>query len=345
MAQLSDDCFTFNGPLLPVADVERLFAERVAPVEGRETVPLREALGRVLAENVVAPVDLPPFDNSAVDGFAVRGDDLDRERREASHYRRSGGRRPCRAARRSSPAKRSAFLLARRCRPAPTPCSCRRIAVSTAMPSLCRPGLKRGANRRLAGEDIRRRRDRVAGRPAAQGAARGACRRARPDQARGAPAIAGRLVLDRRRDRRAGCGAAARRALRFQPLSARRAAGALRRRSHRPWHSGATIRQSCARAIAAAAADHDLVLTSGGVSTGEADHVRAAIESIGRLVFWRVAIKPGRPVAMGVIRGRQGRRRRRFCRPAGKSGRGLRHLRARGAAAAAAACPARCPNR
>jgi molybdopterin molybdotransferase len=58
-----------------------------------------------------------------------------------------------------------------------------------------------------------------------------------------------------------------------------------------------------ARAIAAAAADHDLVLTSGGVSTGEADHVRRAVETVGRLVFWRVAIKPGRPVAMGVIPG------------------------------------------
>src|SRR6202020_330167 len=55
------------------------------------------------------------------------------------------------------------------------------------------------------------------------------------------------------------------------------------------------------RAIAAAALDHDLVLTSGGVSTGEADYVRSAIESIGRIVFWRVAIKPGRPVAMGVV--------------------------------------------
>ena len=61
--------------------------------------------------------------------------------------------------------------------------------------------------------------------------------------------------------------------------------------------------KALARAIAAAAADHDLVLTSGGVSTGEADHVRSAVESIGRLVFWRVAIKPGRPVAMGVIPG------------------------------------------
>jgi molybdopterin molybdotransferase len=59
--------------------------------------------------------------------------------------------------------------------------------------------------------------------------------------------------------------------------------------------------QQLARAIAKAAQDHDLVLTSGGVSTGEADYVRSAIESIGRIVFWRVAIKPGRPVAMGVV--------------------------------------------
>jgi molybdopterin molybdotransferase len=59
--------------------------------------------------------------------------------------------------------------------------------------------------------------------------------------------------------------------------------------------------QRLARAIAAAAAEHDLVVTSGGVSTGEADHVRHAVEAVGRLVFWRVAIKPGRPVAMGVI--------------------------------------------
>jgi len=58
-----------------------------------------------------------------------------------------------------------------------------------------------------------------------------------------------------------------------------------------------------ASSLATAAAAHDLVLTSGGVSTGEADKVRDAVERIGRLVFWRVAIKPGRPVAMGVIRG------------------------------------------
>ncbi|MBK3423042.1 molybdopterin molybdotransferase MoeA, partial [Methylobacterium ajmalii] len=53
--------------------------------------------------------------------------------------------------------------------------------------------------------------------------------------------------------------------------------------------------------LTAAATGHDLIVTSGGVSTGEEDHVKAAVEAVGRLVFWRLAIKPGRPVAMGLI--------------------------------------------
>jgi molybdopterin molybdotransferase len=56
-------------------------------------------------------------------------------------------------------------------------------------------------------------------------------------------------------------------------------------------------------ALRTAAARADLVITSGGVSTGEEDHVRAAIEAVGTLQFWRVAIKPGRPVALGVLDG------------------------------------------
>jgi molybdopterin molybdotransferase len=58
-----------------------------------------------------------------------------------------------------------------------------------------------------------------------------------------------------------------------------------------------------AAGLKAAAGAHDLILTSGGVSTGEEDHVKASVESIGTLVLWRMAIKPGRPVAMGIIDG------------------------------------------
>ena len=58
-------------------------------------------------------------------------------------------------------------------------------------------------------------------------------------------------------------------------------------------------RAALARALQDVASTHDLILTTGGVSTGEEDHVKASVESVGRLVLWRMAIKPGRPVAMG----------------------------------------------
>src|SRR5262249_39210444 len=62
-------------------------------------------------------------------------------------------------------------------------------------------------------------------------------------------------------------------------------------------------RASLADGLKQVAGKHDLILTTGGVSTGEEDHVKAAVESIGSLVLWRMAIKPGRPVAMGIIGG------------------------------------------
>jgi molybdopterin molybdotransferase len=62
-------------------------------------------------------------------------------------------------------------------------------------------------------------------------------------------------------------------------------------------------RASLAQGLKKVAGTHDLILTTGGVSTGEEDHVKASVESVGTLVLWRMAIKPGRPVAMGIIAG------------------------------------------
>jgi molybdopterin molybdotransferase len=61
--------------------------------------------------------------------------------------------------------------------------------------------------------------------------------------------------------------------------------------------------KALASALKQVASRHDLLLTTGGVSTGEEDHVKAAVENAGSLVLWRMAIKPGRPVAMGIIGG------------------------------------------
>ena len=56
MAQLTDDCFAFSGPLLPIDEVERILRERVMPVAETETVPLAAAHGRVVASDIAAPI-------------------------------------------------------------------------------------------------------------------------------------------------------------------------------------------------------------------------------------------------------------------------------------------------
>jgi len=76
MAQLSDDCFAFGGPMMSVDEAVGIIAARVKPVADIETVALNEADGRVLAGDVSAPLPLPPFTNSAVDGYAVASRDL-----------------------------------------------------------------------------------------------------------------------------------------------------------------------------------------------------------------------------------------------------------------------------
>jgi molybdopterin molybdotransferase len=299
MAQLSDDCFAFDGPLLPVAEAERLIAERVASVEGRDTVPLREAPGRVLAEDVVAPINVPPFDNSAVDGFAVCGADLNRkgEMRLAIVDRIAAGGAAQRAV---TPGEAVRIFTG-----APMPDG----ADAVFMQEDCRidgdcvvvpPGLTSGANRRLAGEDIR------AGTIALRAGRRLKVQDVALAAALGLTALAVirrvRVALFSTGDEIAEPGAALPRAALYD--------------SNRFLLSGMLTRfgadvtdlgilnddpAELSSALAAAGTDHDLVLTSGGVSTGEADLVRAAVERIGRIVFWRVGIKPGRPVAMGVI--------------------------------------------
>jgi len=301
MAQLSDDCFAFNGPLLPVADAERLIAERVAPVHGRETATLRAAAGRVLAENVIAPVDVPPFDNSAVDGYAVCALDLDRdaEKRLTIVDRAAAGH----AATQALKAGEAIRIFTG----APMPAG----ADTVFMQEDCRleggcvivpPGLKLGANRRLAGEDMR------AGAVALPAGRRLAVQHVALAAALGLTALAVRrrvrVALFSTGDEIVEPGATLPRAALYDS-NRYLLAGLLARFGAAVTDLGILTDdpKELARALAAAAADHDLVLTSGGVSSGEEDHVRSAIERIGRIVFWRVAIKPGRPVAMGVIPG------------------------------------------
>ena len=299
MAQLSDDCFAFSGPLLPVAEVERIIRERVAPVEEIETVSLDAAGGRVIAREVVAPIDLPPFDNAAVDGYAVRHADLApcAETRLAVVDRITAGRAAARAL-----AKGEAMRIFTG---APMPPGADTVFMQEDVRAdgntvIVPPGLEPGANRRLAGEDVR-----------AGSTLLPAGRRLAAQHVALAAAV-GLTELDVRRRVRVAVFSTGDEIV--EPGSPRPApalfdanryllVGLIERLGASPTDLGILPDDPdrLARAIAAAAQRHDLVITSGGVSTGEADHVRRAVEAVGTLVFWRVAIKPGRPVAMGVI--------------------------------------------
>lgn len=301
MAQLSDDCFAFGGPLLPVEAAQDLIATRIPPLGGEEAVPLHAAIGRVLARDLVAPLPLPPFFNSAVDGYAFRHADL---AADAATPLRLSGRV---AAGQAGGAALGPGEAARIFTGAPMPPGADTVLMQEDArldgdTVLVPPGLKCGANARLAGEDV------------VQGAvALPAGRRLRAPEIGLAAALglASLPVSPRVRvgvfstgDELASPGTALGPAQtydsnRFTLLALLAGlpvvASDLGILPDRP--------EATAAALRAAAGAHDLLLTSGGVSTGEEDHVRAAIESGGSLVFWRLAVKPGRPAAMGVVEG------------------------------------------
>ena len=299
MAQLSDDCFAHGGPLMRVAAALELLAERTQAVTAPETRPLAACLDRVLAEPLVAPFDVPPHDNSAVDGYAVFFDDLNAE----SETRLPIGARVAAGHALDRPGKRGEAI---------------RIFTGAAMPEGpdtvmmqedCReedgsvviaPGIKQGSNRRKRGEDFK-----TGDLLVPQG------RRLRP-QDLGQAAACGltelsvygplRVALFSTGDELRQPG---------EPLEA----GAIYD-SNRAVLSGLLTGLGCAvtdlgilrdkaagieAALAEAAAAHDLVITSGGVSVGEEDHVKQAVETLGNLHVWRLAIKPGRPIALGQI--------------------------------------------
>lgn len=301
MAQLSDDCFAFGGPMMSVDEAIAIITTRVTAVQELETVSLDGADGRVLACDLAAPLPLPPFTNSAVDGYAVRAADLSRDGEQAMPI---AGRVQAGAVGEAAKPGHAVRIFTGAPMPQDTDTVFMQedVRIDEAGRVVLPPGLKSGANVRPAGEDIppghlalkagQHLRPQDVALAAAFGLTRlDVVRRIRVAvfstgnelAAPGAPRAAAQLFDSNRfmlmaMLRRLGCEVGDLGILRDE-------------------------RASLASALQKAAAAHDLILTSGGVSTGEEDHVKAAVESAGQLVLWRMAIKPGRPVAMGIIGG------------------------------------------
>jgi molybdopterin molybdotransferase len=303
MARLSHDCFAHHDSLMTVAKALEQIETRLAPVVAAENVPLRAAAGRVLAQDVVATMNLPPHANSAVDGYALAHSDLlpDRETVLSIGGRAAAGHllgRPIRFGEAiriftgaPMPEGTDTVIMQEDC-----------VAVdgSDGGQVRIRPGARKGANCRQAGEDVR---------------------------AGAVPMRAGQRLLPADLGLAAALGCD--RLPVFRPLRvALLSTGDEVREPGRPLPRGAIydanrvmltalleclgcvvndlgIQPDCVSLLAdifrRAATDHDLIVTSGGMSTGEEDHVRNAIEQLGNLHFWRLAIKPGKPVALGQI--------------------------------------------
>jgi molybdopterin molybdotransferase len=306
MAQLSQDCFASGAHILTVDEAVREIAAQLRPVDGVETVALADADARVLAEDLVATIQLPPFTNSAVDGYAVRGEDVPRD---AARLFRITGRLQAGAAATAPPVAAGEAIRIFTGAPMPEGADTVFMQEDVSLDeadkgrALLPAGLKRGANVRPAGEDIELGRVIL---PAG--------RWLRPQDVAAVAAMGLTRIRVRRRPRVAVFSngdeivepGAVRRdtqtfdSNRFMLLAMLRRIGCE--------VSDLGIRGDDSADIAdllkAAALEHDLILSSGGVSTGEGDYVKTAIESVGTLVFWRIAMKPGRPVAMGVIDGK-----------------------------------------
>jgi molybdopterin molybdotransferase len=302
MAQLSDDCFAFGGPMMSVDEAVGIIAARVTAVGDVETVALTEADGRILARGIAALLPLPPFTNSAVDGYAVRSRDLPQQG-EAAFPVAGRVQAGASAGEAIQPGHAVRIFTG-----APMPDGADTVFMQedvrvdqdgrVVLPA----GLKPGANVRPAGEDI----------PAGR-AALAAGRRLRPQDVSLAAAF-GLTHVDVIRRIRVAVFSTGNELV--SPGDKRAAAqlfdsnrfmllAMLRRLGCEVSDLGILRdeRDALADGLRNVAAHHDLILTTGGVSTGEEDHVKASVESAGTLVLWRMAIKPGRPVAMGIIGG------------------------------------------
>jgi molybdopterin molybdotransferase len=299
MAQLSDDCFAFGGQLMPLDQALATIAERAVPLPARRSVALRAARGAILAADIAAPRDVPPHDNSAVDGYAVFHDDLSSEGETVLPVagRAAAGHPFPRVLRRGE--------ALRIFTGAPMPEGpdtvfmqedCFAEGGGVRLPA----GLKKGANRRRAGEDVR-----------AGDIVLRAGLRLRPQEV-GLAASLGLVELpvyaplkvavlstgDEVREPGAALPPGGiYDANRYALMSLVEALGCEATDLGIVEDRLPPLRD----ALEKAAAGHDLIVTSGGMSTGEEDHMKAAVEALGRLYFWRLAIKPGRPVALGQV--------------------------------------------
>ena len=284
---------------LSVDDAQKAILDSIAPIKGWCSVSVRTALGRVLADDVIAPFNVPAHDNSAMDGYAMRAADLlaDSEARLAVVGTALAGV-PFSGLIGKGQAVR---VMTGAVLPRGADCVVVQEITRTENSEVIIPaGQRSGQNIRRAGEDL------------AQGAV------ALPSGKRLGPAELGLIaslgiaeVKVRRRLRVAFFSTGDEIASIGSPLAPGQIYdsnryilfGVLSHLDCELLDMGVIPDQPAAleKALVDAAASADVILTSGGVSVGEADFIKALLQKLGDVAFWKINIKPGRPMAFGKI--------------------------------------------
>ncbi len=291
----------YDPDALAVRDAQRIIRDFVTPIDGIECVPLLSALDRVLAEDIVSPISVPAHDNSAMDGYALRGADLAAD----------------------APTTLTVIATVYAGRPSdavPAAGECVRIMTGGVMPAGCdsvipqehvasigdtsitiAPNtIRTGDNRRFAGEDL------MAGsaaltrgkiiRPADLGLLASLGIGEVPVRRRLKVAFfsTGDELRSLGQELDAGCVYDSNRYTLFGMLTRLGCEiidmGVVR---DDPKALEDALREACANA--------DAIITSGGVSVGAADYTKEIMARLGDVTFWKIGMRPGRPLAFGRI--------------------------------------------
>lgn len=288
---------------LALADARARILADCPAIAGTERIQLAEATGRVLATDLISPVDVPPHDNSAMDGYAVRHADLCVEPGSAGSTRLAvvGHAFAGHAWQGTVAAGQAVRIMTGAVMPEGADTVVMQEAVTVEGDHvLIPPGQRAGQNRRRAGEDLK-----------AGEAALPAGRLLRPSDI-GLAASLGTGELDVVRRLRVGVLSTGDEVMSIGETP--REGGIYD--SNRHTLSALLSRLGCevvdlgvardtkdalSGAFGRAVGKVDAIITSGGVSDGEADFVREVLADLGNVAFWKIAMKPGRPMAFGRL--------------------------------------------
>ncbi len=284
---------------MPVAQARQYIRDYLSPVTAKESVPLRNSLGRVLAEDILSPCNVPNHDNSAMDGYAFNADDI-----------QAAGSIRLKVIGTAFAGKAFAGKVGSG--------ECLRIMTGAVMPQGTDTIVvqervtvendtisftevqKRGMNVRYAGEDLKRGQTVLAAGHLMRPADLGLIASLGFGEVKVYRKL--RVTFFSTGDELASIG---------QELEAGQVYdsnrytlyGMLTRLGVEVTDMG-VVRDDpvlLEQALIAASNSADVILTSGGVSVGEADYMKQLLEKLGQVVFWKIAMKPGRPLAYGKV--------------------------------------------